>query len=365
MINKSLDVLQIDDYPQDDNAIAFCHDYVYENYPKYLFGINEYSACISERLDVIGFIDEFIKNNEFRGKPVFHDLSVLPKQSMVVSSVILHPITVRNKLNKISIRNLDYFSFRKWSGLDLIQVQYHFSDDFTFDFNVNREKYEHIYNLLSDNESRFVMTKIINFRLSNDLNYMDGFKDDIYNQYFEEFLQLKLKDEIFLDIGSYDGFTSLEFIKRCPEYKYIHVFEPEPNNFKLVFNNLNKYQRINYHSYGLGKENTTLKLKSHGDASNITKKGDIDIQIKRLDDILKTSVTFMKMDIEGAEMDALEGAKQTILINHPRIAISVYHLVDDFWKIPMKILSIRDDYNIYMRHYTEGVVETVMYFIPK
>lgn len=365
MMNKSVAFLQIDDQQKDDNAIAFCRDFIYGNKQKFIFGTNEYAACIANSVDIYGFIDEFTKEIEFCGKPVLHSLSELPNNCLVVSSAVYRPLTVRNKLNNIGIRNLDYFSFKKYSGINLLPAYLHFYDDFISDFRINRNKYELIFSLLSDTKSRSLMTKIINFRLTNNLNYMNGFKNDINNQYFEDFLQLRLKDEIFLDIGCYDGFTSLEFIKRCPEYNSIHAFEPDPINFLKVYEKLNRLPRIHCYNFGIGNENTVLKLKSQGDASQIAEDGDIDIQIKRLDDVIKSSVTLIKMDIEGAEISALEGAKQTIISNHPRIAVSVYHCVDDLWKIPMKVLSIRDDYNIFLRHYTENVTETVMYFIPK
>lgn len=71
------------------------------------------------------------------------------------------------------------------------------------------------------------------------------------------------------------------------------------------------------------------------------------------------------MDIEGAENEAIEGAKKTIMRCHPVLAISVYHKADDLWKIPNQVLEIRNDYKIYLRHYTEGIAETVMFFVPK
>ncbi len=70
------------------------------------------------------------------------------------------------------------------------------------------------------------------------------------------------------------------------------------------------------------------------------------------------------MDIEGYEQKAIEGAKKIIRTYHPRLAISVYHQKNDFWKIPELILNIRTDYDIYLRHYTEGISETIMFFIP-
>jgi hypothetical protein len=70
------------------------------------------------------------------------------------------------------------------------------------------------------------------------------------------------------------------------------------------------------------------------------------------------------MDIEGGEKSALLGARECIRKNNPKLAICVYHCVDDLWKIPELIFDISDDYNIFLRHYTEGPVETVMFFVP-
>ena len=71
------------------------------------------------------------------------------------------------------------------------------------------------------------------------------------------------------------------------------------------------------------------------------------------------------MDIEGGELKALQGAKKLIAQFKPRLAISVYHRFSDFWVIPKEILSLSVDYKIYLRHYTEGVDETVMFFVPR
>jgi hypothetical protein len=76
-------------------------------------------------------------------------------------------------------------------------------------------------------------------------------------------------------------------------------------------------------------------------------------------------VTFIKMDIEGSECNALAGAHETICRCHPRLAVAVYHHAGDLWRIPQLVLATRDDYSLYLRHYTEGVVETVMFFIPQ
>ena len=71
------------------------------------------------------------------------------------------------------------------------------------------------------------------------------------------------------------------------------------------------------------------------------------------------------MDIEGSELNALAGAHQTILDHHPRLAIAAYHGADQLWQIHRAVFDIRNDYDIYIRHYTESIYETIMFFVPK
>lgn len=70
------------------------------------------------------------------------------------------------------------------------------------------------------------------------------------------------------------------------------------------------------------------------------------------------------MDIEGFEYEALRGAQRLIGKYQPKLAISVYHNAEDIWKIPKLILEINTNYKIFLRHYTKGICETIMFFVP-
>ena len=194
---------------------------------------------------------------------------------------------------------------------------------------------------------------------------MEDFADIQHQQYFEDFLQLHPEQETFLDVGCFDGKTSLEFIKHCPEYAGIHVFEPEPENMIKSKQTLAGLPNITYHDSGLSSQSETLRFSVEGSSSRVSEKGELLIKVDRLDNFIHTPFTLLKMDIEGQELSAIEGAKESITKYHPRLAICVYHRPDDFWKIPQKILSFRSDYQVFLRHYTEGVTETVMFFIPR
>jgi hypothetical protein len=89
------------------------------------------------------------------------------------------------------------------------------------------------------------------------------------------------------------------------------------------------------------------------------------IPVTCLDEEVETPISFLKLDVEGAECDALLGAARHIAQDRVRLAVCVYHDQTHFWQVPEIVLSINDRYDVYLRHYTEGILETVMYFIPR
>ena len=355
--------ITIDHFIADKNAKAFCDDFLSGDHPKFVFGRNEWAVSIAQAVELDGFVDDFTNDKEYLGKPVLKT-EELPKNALVVLVVVVgRPFVAEKCLVKHGIKFLDYFAFRQYSLLTLSPV--FFWDEFRYDFETNRDKYDWIYSLLYDDESKLVLNQIINFRLSSNLNYMRGFTDCQYRQYFENFLELRTEGEVFIDVGGFDGYTTLEFIKRCPDYAAVHLFEPEERNMVVANEKLAGYSNVFYYQSGLSNESKILRFSASGSSSRITDDGDISIKVVRLDDVLSEPFTFLKMDIEGGEISAIEGMRQSIMNCHPRLAISVYHKVDDLWRIPELLLSYRDDYNIFLRHYTEGVTETVMFFIPR
>ena len=355
--------LTINTHSDDKRAIRFCEEFLQGNKPKFIFGRNEYAESIAQSINIDGFIDDFAKEKSFLGKPIVR-IEDVPQNAMVVAVVVLgRPFVAKKRLNEYHLNHLDYFAFQRYAPIPTTPVN--FWNEFETDFIIHRDRYDWIYELLQDDESKLTLNKIINFRLSADLECMQGFKDLQYRQYFENFLSLKSKGETFVDVGGFDGYTSLEFIKRCPEYSAIHIFEPEPKNMTIVQENTIGFPGIHLYLCGLANKAQTLRFKSEGSSSKISEEGETEIKVNRLDDILLEPISFMKMDIEGGETEALRGAKQTIIKYHPRLAISAYHRYDDLWKIPELILSFRNDYQIFLRHYTEGITETVMFFIPR
>lgn len=192
------------------------------------------------------------------------------------------------------------------------------------------------------------------------------------SQYFDLFSPKE--HEVFVDCGCYDGATCYRFLGWCGSkgYDYIYGFEADKisyNNCKKKLENLTKCSILPYGTskeagkmYFYSNEQEDAHLMSLEEAINMDDSCIEEIDVVSLDDYLKDKrVTFIKMDIEGAEWDTLLGAEKIIKKNKPRLAISVYHKMGDFIRIPKFLLSIHSDYKIYFRQYSLINNETIMY----
>lgn len=143
-------------------------------------------------------------------------------------------------------------------------------------------------------------------------------------------------------------------------YRKIHAFELDEDNFHVLQDNVVGMHDVDLHHAGVGNENGTVAY-TKGQGENEPTSG-ISImksagekhyaKIVKIDDALAgESVSFIKMDIEGSEMDALRGAKEILRTQKPQLAICVYHKTSDFWEIPFLILRANSTYRLYLRHH--------------
>ena len=197
--------------------------------------------------------------------------------------------------------------------------------------------------------------------------YHDIVERHLYRQYFDlPQLGLGKQKEYFVDVGAFDGETTMNFFQRC-EDGHSYVFEPNPEQFNVVKGALQAYgERVELFPYALYDDNVTLRFDVliDADASMISETGQIKVPARKMDDVLDgRKVTFIKMDIEGAELSALRGAERIIREQRPKLAISIYHKPEDMWEIPSLILQYNPSYKLYMRHHTIVNADTVLYAI--
>lgn len=191
-------------------------------------------------------------------------------------------------------------------------------------------------------------------------------------QYFDLPFLYHEEDEVFVDAGGYDGMTSIRFAEWAKTFKHIYIFEPDQNNFILCKNNIEKENLadvVTMYNKGCWSKSATLHFNSYGNQLSYVCEdedaGSEQIEVVGIDEILNGErATFIKMDIEGTELEALKGAEKTIRMWKPKLAICVYHKPEDIIMISKLILDFNPAYKLYLRHYSYlDFAESVLYAI--
>lgn len=174
------------------------------------------------------------------------------------------------------------------------------------------------------------------------------------------------EDEVFVDAGCYDCGTVQQFVELTKgRYRHVYSFEPDLTSYERCRNisRAKKYQKFTLWNKGLWSSEEVLHFSNDGTAlSKVSESGDAAVEVVALDELLKNEpVTMIKMDIEGAELEALKGCEDIIRNRKPKLAISIYHKAVDFVDILAYLLSLVPEYKLYYRHYSLYKYETVLY----
>lgn len=328
---------------------------------KYILGINKLTKSVQKFVKVDGIIDDFSRVQRSRKKEIL-SIEDVPKDAIILWTSSGSPLEVKNRLDALGFLNISYLAFSRYSGLDL--SPHPFVMDFADDYKRHKHLYEESYKLLADRKSKEIFIKLLNFKISFDYAFMQGFENRHEEQYFDKEILPKLENLVFVDGGGYVGDTAKELIKNYPDYKKIYLIEPIAENLRIAKRDLAEHDNIAFIASGLSNKKAELFFHEEKSFSALYGNGTQSIEVDTLDNIIKERVDYIKLDIEGAELEALEGARQTIRKYKPILAVCVYHKAEDWYRVPQKVLEIKSDYKIYLRHYMEGIFETVMYFIP-
>jgi FkbM family methyltransferase len=179
---------------------------------------------------------------------------------------------------------------------------------------------------------------------------------------------------MFVNVGALIGDCALAFINACErkgfQYKKIINFEPDMNNFLKLSEKMMPLADVQCLRYGLWSHRGRMRFSNSnpspgGSVGFLAAEGDFEVDVISLDEVLQDmEVSLIKMDVEGAEMEALRGAAKTIRRCTPKLAISVYHKRDDIFKIPLLIHSFYPRYKFYLRHHSTTFSETVLFAVP-
>ena len=218
---------------------------------------------------------------------------------------------------------------------------------------------------LEDVDSRIALKEILTYREKRSDRYSfiaeEITKGDPH--YFDRKFLTFGTDEVYMDIGPADGGTITDFINRVHNrFSRIYAWEIGQKSLEILQKKFTD-NRIEILPYGAWNEETLMAVSGSAGNRSVSINGKTAIQCKRIDDVIEGAVTFIKMDIEGAELKALEGARNIIQKYKPKLAISLYHRQNDIFEIPLWIHDLVPEYKLYIRHHRDTPNDTVLYAI--
>jgi len=238
----------------------------------------------------------------------------------------------------------------------LVEVKQHVSD------------WEWLHNRLEDDASRNVLNNLALHRMLPFPIFLKNSSDTSALYFDKSVFQLR-GDEVFVDCGGYDGDVVISFINNTESYKRIYMYEPSSELFNRCRQRLPVHDSIVLKQAGVGANNDMLLMSGKDLSGTFVPRSDREneelCRIVSLDEDIAEPVSFIKMDIEGFEIQAIIGASRHIRESSPKLAISVYHYLSDIWEIPRLIHSINPRYRFYLRQYSrEHAYDILLYAVP-
>ena len=271
------------------------------------------------------------------------------------------------QLKKLGCARIVPFGYLYWKYSDVFLPHYAF--DMPHKVFEQAKDAQNVFSLWEDDTSRYEYLAQLKWRMYMDF---DGLPAPVAHEiYFPNDLVSILPDEIFIDCGAYDGDTVKSLLSTQGAYSgKIIAFEPDPANFKQLEQYVLKLpqgikERVSVYPFAVGARKSKVRFEASGTEASAVGSGDLEVDCVALDEVLgKNKPTYIKMDIEGSELDALIGAKNIIRKNLPILAICSYHRQDHLWRIPALIHSYADEYRFFLRPHLLEVWDLVCYAIP-
>ena len=341
-----------------------------------IFPMGRAGTGLFDKMTSIGIhVDYFCDNNTSKVGTVYKGCNCISKEELKENNektvIIIESLfyqEIKKQLENEGFINIHRIYFEKIAGERFIQSH---GDEVI-------EKAKEVKSILNDEKSNYVYDRII------DSYYKDNLSDDYFRcicdkeQYFDDDIYRLSENECIVDLGAYTGDSAEAFIDKCNgKYKKLHLFELDPAIYRqLMINTQYLYSKtskgiIQCYPFGASDSNATVSLMVGDSSSKIISASNSDKYcieglVRSLDSVLsEDEITLIKSDIEGAEMSALKGAKRIIKEQKPILAFCIYHSLSDTINIPLWIKDIVPEYSIYIRHYTDLMLETVCYAIPK
>lgn len=324
-----------------------------ENRPIVLYGMGDACEKILANLNAIGVTpadifasDEFVRGHIFHGYKVMKYSEICEKYDDCVILVCFATFLpdVMNRLKDISKRYTLLAPYISMFGNELCTNEF---------IEQNKDKIESAYSLLADEQSKLVYSNVINYMISGKIEYLFEC-ETARNEVFDSILKLG-QNEKYLDLGAYNGDTIAEFLSVTEnQYESIIAFEPDRKNFKKLtaFALNNQLKNCNCLPYGVWDKRGEMNFACKGGRMSRYDKSGETIICESIDNVLKgNSVTYIKMDVEGAEKKAIIGGKNILSRFYPKLAVSAYHKTSDIFELILLLHEVAPKYKIFLRHH--------------
>ncbi|MEG1392906.1 MAG: FkbM family methyltransferase [Christensenellaceae bacterium] len=312
--------------------------------PIFLYGMGDGAEKILKVLEknhisVSGIFasDEFCRYQMFRGFEVCKYGDIMHKDFIVLVAFGTQRREVLENIRKIASEQELYAPDVPVFGDGI------FDRDF---FEEHEREFAQVYEMLADETSKILYENLINYKISGKTAYLEfDAKADCLSL---------TNHETYVDAGAYTGDTIHEFVQCASGYDAIFAIEPDRKNFEKLKRNTKDLKNIFlFHAAAANKDGKIGFEENAGRNSVCSEQSETQVSACTIDKILdKKQATYIKYDVEGKEISALEGTRHTIMQNKPKLCVSAYHRNEDLFAIPLYIKNIRADYRVYVRKCT-------------
>lgn len=321
-----------------------------ETRPIYIYGMGNGAEKIMKVFDkygikVKGFFasDEFVRGHSFMGYTVkkYSEVCSEEKDFVIVLAFAAGYESLIEKIENMADEHTLYAPDVPIEGGGLFTYEYCLE---------HKEEIEEVYSSLYDDISRKVYADVINFRISGRIEYLKRIttpKNEVYTDIIRP-----SGDETYVDLGAYNGDTVLEITEACGgRYGRIFALEPDSRNFRKLVKLIGEKENIYAYNCAAWSCDTELIFADKAGRQSAVSSTGKPKEARSVDSILGGGkADIIKMDVEGAEEEAINGAAHTITKYKPKLMVSLYHRNRDIFYLPLLIKKMRPDYKLFIRH---------------
>ena len=275
------------------------------------------------------------------------------------------PVDTQESISKF----LDNFSF--WGSFHPTENDFSTLERLSKFLKENRKNFEKMYQSLEDYRSKKIFYAILNNWYNYDFINLEQVMEKCFSHYFDLDIIPSCQEEVFVDLGAFNGDTVEDFIKIYGDnYKKIYAYEMTEQSMRELKERVKNYPRIIYEQKAVSDELGMGSIKIHeiSTSSNQLELEEIgEIEVTSLDDDINEKITMIKMDIEGSELKALKGAENHIIKDKPKLLLSVYHGYEELLTLWEYLEKLDLSYHYYLRYYGGPIfpTEIVLFAIQK